>query len=357
MARIVRYVNTASSAGGDGTTNGTSGATRAFVSLNAALAGISTDLTGVAADATVTVKGHTFADISLEIILDGSGGVDSTVASTANFAGVTDTTHRILIRASDDYWGTYTMEGAGSNFGGLLQSNSTTERGCYCFAGFYVNQTTSGASSRAALDESSGSGASADGVRNEFFAMKFKTAANNRGAVRFSKLCNFYACICLDSGSSGWTTNSADYNALVGCSAMDNAGTGFVMSTTSDVTQTVYNCVAFGNTTADWSSGTYGYSGASNNASGDASASSHGSGAVTSITSAAFADYASNDFHPAASGALDGAGTARSENPSDIEGTTRGSSPSIGAYEAAASNGGGATIPIFMNQYRQRWKS
>ena len=44
---LVRYVNTASTAGGDGTTNDTVGATRAFASLSSALTALKQDLTGV----------------------------------------------------------------------------------------------------------------------------------------------------------------------------------------------------------------------------------------------------------------------------------------------------------------------
>lgn len=44
MATVTRYVNTASTAGGDGTTNGTAGATRAYASLNEWEAAEQTDL-------------------------------------------------------------------------------------------------------------------------------------------------------------------------------------------------------------------------------------------------------------------------------------------------------------------------
>ena len=51
MASIIRYVNTASTAGGDGTTNNTSGATRAYATLAAAETALRQTLTGVGADA------------------------------------------------------------------------------------------------------------------------------------------------------------------------------------------------------------------------------------------------------------------------------------------------------------------
>lgn len=46
MAQVIRYVNTASSAGGDGTTNNTSGATRAFSTLREAIDAIGTSISG-----------------------------------------------------------------------------------------------------------------------------------------------------------------------------------------------------------------------------------------------------------------------------------------------------------------------
>jgi len=65
MAVVTRFVNTASSSGGDGTTNNTTGATRAYVSLSAAEAAEQTNLvtdgdniiflcTGSSADTTAT---------------------------------------------------------------------------------------------------------------------------------------------------------------------------------------------------------------------------------------------------------------------------------------------------------------
>jgi hypothetical protein len=93
MATIVRYVNTASSAGGDGTTNNTSGATRAYATLSAAEAALRQTLTGVTNDVNDQDGNNT---ISLRIYVSGSSA-DSTAVNFNNASWVTDATHRIEI--------------------------------------------------------------------------------------------------------------------------------------------------------------------------------------------------------------------------------------------------------------------
>lgn len=83
MAEITRYVNTASTAGGDGTSNGTTGGTRAYASLDEACNAEAADL--------VT------AGDNLVILCEGSTA-DSTFADFANAAWVTSTTNDVLIK-------------------------------------------------------------------------------------------------------------------------------------------------------------------------------------------------------------------------------------------------------------------
>lgn len=90
-ATIVRYVNTASSAGGDGTTNNTSGATRAYATLSAAEAALRQTLTGVTNDVNDQDGANT---ISLRIYVTGSSA-DTTAVNFNNASWVTDATHRI----------------------------------------------------------------------------------------------------------------------------------------------------------------------------------------------------------------------------------------------------------------------
>ena len=77
---MVRYVNTASTAGGDGTTNGTSGATRAFRSLLDAINSLPDVLT-----------------MPVVIYCDGAGGPDTTAVNQSPFDMVTSAANYILV--------------------------------------------------------------------------------------------------------------------------------------------------------------------------------------------------------------------------------------------------------------------
>lgn len=94
MATIVRYVNTASTAGGDGTTNLTSGATRAYATLSAAETALRQNLTGVVCDVNDQDGANT---IALDIQCTGTSA-DTTAVTFTNASWVTDATHRIQVR-------------------------------------------------------------------------------------------------------------------------------------------------------------------------------------------------------------------------------------------------------------------
>lgn len=85
MAEIVRYVNTASSPGGDGTTNATSGANRAYASLNEWEADEQQDLAG---------GGNT-------MLVHCEGSAADTAAVTIN-GWTTNATYGITIQADED---------------------------------------------------------------------------------------------------------------------------------------------------------------------------------------------------------------------------------------------------------------
>ena len=88
MAERTRYVNTASTAGGDGTTNATAGANRAYATLSEAVSGEAADL--------VT------ATDNLVIYFDGSGSI-GTVGTSGEWAGyTTSTTYDIYIGPIDN---------------------------------------------------------------------------------------------------------------------------------------------------------------------------------------------------------------------------------------------------------------
>lgn len=124
MATRVRYVNTGSSAGGDGTTNATAGANRAYATLDACLDAEAADLTGITCDVN---DGDGNVYIALDILCDGTA-VDSTQAVLDQAGFVTDATHRIRMRTNGgptgSVWdtGKYRLSGSVS-YGGMLYIN------------------------------------------------------------------------------------------------------------------------------------------------------------------------------------------------------------------------------------------
>lgn len=94
MATIIRYVNTASTPGGDGTTNATAGANRAYASLSAAEAALRQNLTGVTCDIADPDGNNT---IALDIRCTGTAA-DTTRVEFSNASWVTDASHRIMVR-------------------------------------------------------------------------------------------------------------------------------------------------------------------------------------------------------------------------------------------------------------------
>lgn len=95
MATIVRYVNTGSSAGGDGTTNATSGANRAYATLSAAETALRQNLTGVGSLDVADPDGN--FTVALCINCTGTAA-DTTAVTFTNASWVTDSTHKIMVR-------------------------------------------------------------------------------------------------------------------------------------------------------------------------------------------------------------------------------------------------------------------
>ena len=83
MAEITRYVNTASTAGGDGTSNGTTGSTRAYASLDEACNAEAADLVTAGDNLVILCSGSTADNIN---------------ASFTNTSWVTSATNDVLIK-------------------------------------------------------------------------------------------------------------------------------------------------------------------------------------------------------------------------------------------------------------------
>ena len=129
---------------------------------------------------------------------------------------------------------------------------------------------------------------------------------------------------CLAWGGSVGFRNDYVSPSMLNCVAA-NCGTGFLAFSSGGILK---NCVAYNNTTNYSPSGWDGSS--TNNASSSASG-APGTNPVHSITSAAFADAASNDFHLSSGSVLRGAGVnLYSAFQTDIDGDTW---PSSGAWD------------------------
>lgn len=96
MALLTRYVNTGSTSGGDGTTNNTTGATRAYVSLSVAEAAEQADLV-TAGDSIEILCSGTAADTTVCYFLGWTTGTSNTItvkphADDVNTSGIYDAT-------------------------------------------------------------------------------------------------------------------------------------------------------------------------------------------------------------------------------------------------------------------------
>lgn len=156
-------------------------------------------------------------------------------------------------------------------------------------------------------------------------------------------------CFFSDSGGGMQTWQCLAYGSVIGfnpnvfaknCIAV-GCGVGFGNSTTSGAGSS-RNCIAY-NCSQRGFSQNWNFNGTcSNDASSDTSAS--GTGSITGITSAAFADAANNDFHLSSGSVLRGAGVnLYSDFTTDIDGDTW---PSSGAwdigYDHYVAGGGGS---------------
>lgn len=129
-----------------------------------------------------------------------------------------------------------------------------------------------------------------------------------------------------DCGGMGAVVGNGDSTQFLNCTFVGNSEYGInIQGNSTDCI--VKNCVAYGNTTADFGeSGTGSWNAAStNNASGDTTASTLSIGTVTGITSTDFNNYAGGDYSPSSGSALINAGADLSSIFSDdIAGNTRG---------------------------------
>lgn len=328
---ITRYVDTGSTAGGDGTTNSLAGANRAFVSLRAAL----DSLPGTLTDAVTIVCAAT------------GGNADTTICNQAAWDFVTSPTNRLTVTVAEGH----RHDGKYNTSKYRLEITNPSSGLIYNNIGAHV--TLEWLQGQVTVSTSAGT---------NYSVFRLRTANNNvsNGAPDHY----FKQCIAKVVISGGATDNCIGFNdsnggvdgtvRRINCIAHGGYA-GFGSDADTDAPVENYNCTAYGNEfnyldvqkcvnclSANATGGAGGFlstgsTGHSNNAADDTSASGTNARDNQTFT---FANAAGGDFHLQASdtGAKDfGLADPLSGVYSiDIDGQTRSGSWDIGADEVVS---------------------
>ena len=333
---MLRYVNTASTAGGDGTTNATSGANRAYASLAAWEAAEQADLTslteiaevrccGTAADTTaVSVDGWT-TSASYYIWIRGNEG-----DAAGRHEGRWSTSHyRMEVSIDGDV---LRLEEAYTRVTGIQVYNTLALTGDWNPVGLIapaascvIDAVIARGTPNAADYIRSGIAIGANGIVRNSIAFDWRNTATNRGEG-FARI-----------GFTAQAQNCTAYNCHAGYSTPDEGASAAQQLI-------VRNCVAAGCASgflAGWTFGT----GSDYNASDDATP--PGANSLSNVADFDFADAAGFDFSLGASSPLIDEGTDLSSDfTTDIAGQTRTGTWDIGAWEYQSGGGGGRAMPL-----------
>lgn len=317
-----RYVNTASTAGGDGTTNATSGANRAYATLAEWEAARQASLTEVE-----------------EVICEGSA------ADTGNYSidgWTTTAANYILVRTTqanrhNGRWDTskYRLEFSGIQGGWVYEDYVR-------FEGIQFRGVGAGQFNKEGLVFSPASAPGSTDLRAEA-CIVYNCGDTSHGMRQLGGTVRWINCISYGNAAAGWRVQDVGSGAIAlfyNCIAAANTDQGWLFSSG---TITARNCYAGGNGGADWSAapGT-----ASNNASEDGT---HGSTVAYSTSSGAHftnVTAGSQNFDIGSSSSLRDAGFDLSGTfTTDILGQSRGATWDIGPFEYQAAGGGGSIPP------------
>lgn len=324
-----RYVNTASSAGGDGTTNNTSGSTRAYASLSeweAARQAVLSEVEeciceGATADSTgVTIDGWT---------TDASNYILIRTTQANRHSGKWDTS-KYRLDASRAYYAVLEVYERYVRVEGIQARNTNnatwSTRGIAFMPDGNGNVSAANAEYRADACIAYGCGSGADGM----YAYG--------GTARFTN--------CISVGNSGDGFRSRDggsggTHTFYNCAAVGNTGAGF-HPIHSGINITVRNCYAGGNTGSDYSTAdttfdtlNYSYS-EDGSASTSTAAYSTSSGCYFTNVTAGSEDLAiANASSTLVDAGVDLSGTFTT----DILGATRSGTWEVGPFNYAAAGG------------------
>jgi len=321
VANKTFFVDTGSTTGGDGTTDATTGANRAFASIADADANIASGDKSIASGEWVA------------ILCNNSGGKDTATVDIGTDWTFADATSLLYIMSNDDTNSNTDPLGIATktcHFDGTVDSGYVINVFDNCFNGHTNTNIVLQGIEVDGDDRTfrSGINLGADSVARNCMAHNIANGIKvYRGTTE--------NCIAFDCGTAGFHTygnfGDADY---LNCTSIDN-GSGFETPAGGSNNPSYYNCVAFGNTT-NWDDNGSGYGTSDHNA-GETGDTIAGTDSVTGLTSAAFLDYAGNDYRIGTGSALEDAGGTNGTT-FDVEGTTR-SSADIGFFEFVSSGG------------------
>ena len=332
-----RYVNTASSAGGDGTTNATSGDNRAYVSLNAAEAALPADITTGGDQGIWTIICEGSADDTTAVTFSGtttssSYYIDAKAVSTATYGrhdGKWNTNKYILYVAG----GTYAIS---SNIGYLY------------LTGLQIDWHTD-IGDAILLNGSSGSSVNNTVIEACIIRSYYETGNGITCTSYFDSLVVRNSVIWKSAATRGTSTEGIFLDVSGTTVAVDNCVVcGFNDGIEQDAgTITVRNSAVFNNDDDFDAVLSISYCASDD---GDGTNAVNISPGATEATdwASCFVDYPNGDFHLKAGSVCIGAGTDLSGTFTlDIDGETR-SSWDIGAdeYPAAASS-----VTLFLYHY------
>lgn len=328
MATVTRYVNTNSTAGGDGTTNGTAGATRAYASMSEWEAAEQTDLV---------------TDTDLHIVnLDGAGGDDTT---DIGIGGWTTGSANDITCQQNSAGTAYSLVASGSI--GVLR----LAEDYIIIDGIYIENTSTGSAAHV-IDASIPTYTSADNnvVIKNCEVVGPDASSTTRYDLKITKanlVVDVFNCL-VRSGSRGTDTRLSATANISFCTfyrAADNLG---LICDTEAVVKSTYSGRASGTAEDFWTGGAA--PSGSNNISSDTTATTD---YTTSLVSKAPSDQfvtVGSDFHLKASSDCEAAGVTVSGITTDFEGDVRDvSTPDVGYDEFVAAAGGatGKSNPIW----------
>ncbi len=353
---ITRYVNTDSTSGGDGTTNNTSGATRAFATLGDAATSIQTTYTSfVASDVQVDVicsapSGVADAATYTTYGVEWNATMDATryirvLANTGHEAVMPWSTSRYRLQQTSSYYNCMTLHSGKVVIEGLQMENTGADRS---FGGSIIMKAASTGAGTYILRRCH---ARMTGTGTPYESAAFLRVSGDTASTFIVENCAAHD---MASGIS-ITDAAAAYTLIAYSNTFVNNVKGFDVYDSPNYTYRLKNNLCSGNTTADYGVTTFTLATTSllTNLSSDATSPN------SALRNKTVTFVSSTDWHLASSDAsAQDAGTDLSADPynafsTDFDNVTRSGTWDVGADEYIAAGGATALFSV-PSPYRVR---